>query len=315
MNPIARRMRRLAVAAALSASVLSCVQAPPAGEPAPAVVASEDAAPAPRTDAPPLETWKVILVGDSTTAPHSGWGGAFCAHHVKWRIACVNLARGARSTRSYRSEGAWDIALGEMKVPGYQRVVVLIQMGHNDQARHKPERWTEETTEFPANLRRFVQEARAAGALPVLVTPLSRREFRHGALDNTLASWSEQVRKVARELEVPLIDLNARSAKAAQELGPVAAMELAQAPPGPAELAAGKTGTTLPPPPAAAEDRGESAGKAGARGRVTLKFDYTHLGDKGAELFAGLIAEDLAVAVPELAGLLIPSGGVAPGAP
>ena len=308
MNPLARR---LAAATALSASILSCAQAPPAGEPAPAVVASADTAPAPRTDAPPLETWKIILVGDSTTAPHSGWGGAFCAHHVKWRIACVNLARGARSTRSYRSEGAWDLALGEMKVPGYQRVVVLIQMGHNDQARHKPERWTEETTEFPANLRRFVQEARAAGALPVLVTPLSRREFRQGALDNTLASWSEQVRKVARELDAPLIDLNARSAKAAQELGPVAAMELAQAPPSAAEIAAGKGGTTLPPPapasPQAAEDRGESAGKPGARGRVTLKFDYTHLGDKGAELFAGMIAEDLAVAVPELAGLLIPS--------
>lgn len=35
-----------------------------------------------RTDAPPLEPYKIILVGDSTMAPHSGWGGAFCARHV-----------------------------------------------------------------------------------------------------------------------------------------------------------------------------------------------------------------------------------------
>ena len=64
-----------------------------------------------RTDAPPLEPYKIILVGDSTMAPHSGWGGAFCAHHVKSSVACLNTGRGGRSTRSYRQEGSWDIAL------------------------------------------------------------------------------------------------------------------------------------------------------------------------------------------------------------
>jgi len=303
MTVLARRILPLAAAAALAA----CAQVPPRlPEPPP----PELSVPAPRTDAPPLEAYKIILVGDSTTAPHSGWGGAFCAHHVKWRITCLNLARGARSTRSYRSEGAWDIALGEMKAPGYKETFVLIQMGHNDQARHKPERWTEETTEYPANLRRFVKETRDAGAVPVLVTPLARREFRHGTLDNTLASWSEQVRKVARELQVPLIDLNVRSAQAVQNLGPVAAMELAQLPPSAAEIAAAGKGTTLPPPPsppAAADDSSERGDKKqGARGRITLKFDYTHLGPKGAELAASIIADDLATAVPELGALLLP---------
>jgi lysophospholipase L1-like esterase len=267
----------------------------------------------PRTDAPPLDTYKVILVGDSTTAPHSGWGGAFCAHHVKWRVSCLNLARGARSTRSYRSEGAWDIALDEMKVDGYKEVFVLIQMGHNDQARHKPERWTEETTEFPANLRRFVKEARRAGAVPVLVTPLARRDFRDGALNDTLASWSAQVRKVAGEMKVPLIDLNARSEQLVRQLGPVGSMDLAQLPPNEAEVAAAKKGTTLPAPPNppnAAEDKVEHAGKAGARGYVTVKFDYTHLGPQGAALTAATIAEELAVAAPELAGLLVPAEGL-----
>jgi lysophospholipase L1-like esterase len=299
MEPVVRNFASktfgVAAAAALAAPLLFSAQA---------------AEPPPRTDAPPLEAYKIILVGDSTTAPHSGWGGAFCAHHVKWRIACLNLARGARSTRSYRSEGAWALALHEMKAPGYKEVFVLIQMGHNDQARHKPERWTEETTEYPDNLRRFVKEARAAGAVPVLLTPLARREFRAGTLDNTLASWSEQVRKVARELKVPLIDLNARSAQAVQQLGPVAAMDLAQLPPGAAETAAGAKGTTLPAPaspPAAAGDSSERGDrKQGARGRITLKFDYTHVGPKGAELFAGIVAEDLAVAVPELAALIVP---------
>jgi lysophospholipase L1-like esterase len=277
---------------------------------APAALLAQPAeAPAERTDAPKLEPYKIILVGDSTMAPNSGWGGAFCAHHVKWKIACLNLARGARSTRSFRSEGGWDLALAEMEVPGYARVYVLIQMGHNDQARQKPERWTEEATEYPDNLRRFVKEARAAGAVPVLITPLARREFVGGRLNNTLASWSEQVRKVARELQAPLIDLNARSAELVQKLGPVPSLDFAQRAPSPEEKAAAAKGTTLPPPPslpAAVDDSAESAGrKTGTRGRASLKFDYTHLGPKGAETFAAMVAEDLGAAVPELGGVLI----------
>ncbi len=186
-----------------------------------------------RTDAPPLEPYKIILVGDSTMAPHSGWGGAFCAHHVKSSVACLNTGRGGRSTRSYRQEGSWDIALAEAKVPGYRGTWVLIQFAHNDQS-SKSERWTDETTEFPANLRRFVEEVRAAGATPVLVTPLTRREFKDGKLKNTLASWSDQIRGVAKVMDVPLVDLNALSAAQAQEMGAETATKLAQEPP-PAE--------------------------------------------------------------------------------
>ena len=194
-----------------------------------------------------------------------------------------------------------------MKVSGYERIVVLIQMGHNDQARHKGERWTEMATEFPENLRRFVREARAAGAVPVLVTPLSRREFRDGRLDNTLAPWSEQVRKVAREMKAPLIDLNARSAALAQTLGPVAAMKFAQRPPTGEEHDAAAKGTTLPAPqPAPKTDEPQKPPAPGARGNVTLKFDYTHLGWDGARTFAAMVAEDLGTAVPDVAGVLIP---------
>ena len=255
-----------------------------------------------RTDAPPLEPYKIILVGDSTMAPHSGWGGAFCAHHVKSSVACVNAGRGGRSTRSYRQEGGWDIALAEAKVPGYRGTWVLIQFAHNDQS-SRPERWTEEATEFPENLRRFVEEVRAAGAAPVLVTPLTRREFRDGKLRNTLASWSDQVRGVAKSMDVPLVDLNVLSAAQAQEMGPEMSTKLAQVPPSDEELAAAKAGTTLaarPAPPEPAPIAGD-----GARGQVTRKFDYTHLGDVGAEVTAKLVTQALARAVPGLRSQLI----------
>ncbi len=255
-----------------------------------------------RTDAPPLEPYKIILVGDSTMAPHSGWGGAFCSRHVKSSVACVNAGRGGRSTRSYRQEGGWDIALAEAKVPGYRGTWVLIQFAHNDQS-SKSERWTDETTEFPANLRRFVEEVKAAGATPVLVTPLTRREFRDGKLRNTLASWSGQVRGVAKAMDVPLVDLNALSAAQAEEMGAEMSTKLAQEPPTDEELAAAKAGTTLPPRPAPSEPAPIEGD--GARGQVTRKFDYTHLGDIGAEVTAKLVTQALARAVPGLRSQLV----------
>ena len=110
---------------------------------------------------------KIVLVGDSTTAVQGGWGGSFCAEHVTSFVACVNLARGGRSSGSYIAEGSWDLALAEMRTPGFVNTWILIQFGHNDQP-GKPGRSTDLATEFPANLRRYVTEARAAGAKPVL---------------------------------------------------------------------------------------------------------------------------------------------------
>lgn len=259
-----------------------------------------------RTDAAKINTYKIILVGDSTMAPTSGWASMFCAHHVKSSVACLNLGRGGRSTRSYRAEGSWDGALAEAKVPGYRATYVLIQFGHNDQS-SVAERWTDMAKEFPDNLRRMVEEVRAARAIPVLVTPLTRREFVKGKLNNTLEPWSAKVREVASALKVPLVDLNASSAALVQQMGAEAATTLAQTGPNAEELAAARAGSTLkprsaedarlPPVPTVAD---------GPRGQFVRKFDYTHVGDKGADVFAALVARDLARAVPDLRSQIAP---------
>lgn len=259
-----------------------------------------------RTDAPPLQPYKIVLVGDSTMAVASGWASMFCARHVKSSVACLNVGRGGRSTRSYRQEGGWDIALAEAKVPGYRATYVLIQFGHNDQS-SAPERWTDRTTEFPANLTKMVAEVRAAGAIPVLVTPLTRRVFKGGKLDNTLDEWSQEVRKVAAATKAPLVDLNRRSAAVVQQLGAEESMALAQAEPTAEERAAAKAGTTLKQ--RSTEEAREPdlpTRPGGARGQNVRKFDYTHLGETGAGVFARLMADDLARAVPALASQLVP---------
>ncbi len=209
----------------------------------------------------------LLLVGDSTLAPETGYGDELCRRFAP-TLACLNLARGGRSTLSYRAEGLWDRVIARLKAgePGVPRKV-LIQFGHNDQP-GKPGRSTDLATEFPANLKRFVVEVRAAGGTPLLATPLTRRTFKDGLLLHDLRPWADATLAVAREAGVPVIDFNALSADAVQGLGPEGADRLAMAPPG-------------------------------APG-----FDRTHVGPEGACLFAGLMTDALRRTVPALAAHL-----------
>ncbi|MGF7147510.1 lysophospholipase L1-like esterase [Sphingomonas zeicaulis] len=239
----------------------------------------------------PIRASKIILVGDSTTAVSGGWGGSFCGEHVSSFVACVNLARGGRSSGSYRAEGSWDLALAEMRAPGFVKTWVLIQFGHNDQP-GKPGRSTDLATEFPANLRRYVAEVRGAGAIPILVTPLSRRIYKDGRIDNDLAPWAEATRKVAAETGAPLLDFNALSVAELDAKGEAWADRLAQLPK-PAE------GTA--PPNAATEVNDTPFAQR------KLSFDRTHLGRAGADHYARLVTTALVRAVPEMRGLLFES--------
>lgn len=237
---------------------------------------------------------KIILVGDSTTAVMGGWGPSFCGYHVTSFAACVNLARGGRSSGSYFAEGSWDLALGEMRTPGYKNVWVLIQFGHNDQP-GKPGRSTDLKTEFPANLRRYVTEARQAGAKPVLLTPLTRRIFKNGVVDNDLQPWAEAVRRVAAEMKVPLVDLNARSVAAVQALGDTASNAFAQLPEG---------SIPIGPPPATGAQASEVVVLPTAAPKMS--FDRTHLGRFGADFFANIVTAELIKALPEMRPNLLP---------
>jgi lysophospholipase L1-like esterase len=304
----ATRLRSLALMLALPCALLSLACA--------AQVAQVDPSITERPAATPIRASKIVLVGDSTTAVQGGWGPSFCANHVTSFLACVNLARGGRSSHSYRAEGSWDIALREMQPAGYRAVHVLIQFGHNDQP-GKPGRSTDLVREFPDNLRRYVRDVRATGAVPVLVTPLARRQFKGGVLVDDLAPWAEATRTVAAEMDVPLVDLHARSVAAVQALGPVLAMRFAQARPLAMQVTAAQAGTTVGAPPAATAQATTPATQpsgAAAQNNATVEplgtpkiaFDYTHVGREGADVFAAIVANELAQQVPALRGNLIP---------
>ena len=69
-------------------------------------------------------------------------------------------------------------------------------------------------------MRRYVEDIRAAGARPILLTPLARRLFEQGNVARNLDPWANAMRAVAEKTDTPLTDLHRRSRDIAQALGP-----------------------------------------------------------------------------------------------
>jgi pectinesterase len=209
---------------------------------------------------------KIVLVGDSTVTDNAGWGLGF-KQFLNTNAECINTSQGGRSSESFRREGRWTNALA-LKGDFY-----LIQFGHNNEP-GKPGRSTDMPT-FVSNMVSYVEEARAMGATPVLVTPLTRRQWdkeHPGKIKSSLAPYAVEVRKIAAEKEVPLVDLQASSIELCESLGPEKCLEFS--------------------PPKIVD------------GTNTGGYDGTHLNTKGYVMFARLVAEDLRKAVPALASVL-----------
>ena len=165
-------------------------------------------------------TLRIVLAGDSTVTDQAGWGGAFPGA-FKEGVEVINLARGGRSSKSFRTEGIWEQALA--KKPDY----IFIQFGHNDCPGKGPERETKPEGEYRENLRRYVAEARAIGAVPVLVSPMTRRRFDSaGRIVSILTPYASATRSVAKETNAPLIDLHPKSVALCEKLGTVKSDEL-----------------------------------------------------------------------------------------
>lgn len=163
---------------------------------------------------PPKDRKKVYLVGDSTMcdyetkrAPLTGWGMPF-RYFFDTSVVIDNRAKGGRSTRTFLGENRWQPIADSLAEGDY----VLIQFGHNDEA--KEEKYKDRYTPVPDyknNLVKFITEARAKKAVPVLVTPVSRMRFVNGVAQETHVDYTAACYEVARQYGVPLIDLDRKS--------------------------------------------------------------------------------------------------------
>ncbi|WP_049968058.1 GDSL-type esterase/lipase family protein [Haloferax prahovense] len=166
------------------------------------------------------ESITVHLVGDSTMAdkdanerPETGWGMPF-ADRFDDAVAVANHARNGRSTRTFLEEGRWRPVVRQLTETDY----VFVQFGHNDEVPSKEQHTTEEA--FVDNLRKFVGETREQGATPVLLTSIARRHFDDGVPKDTHHEYADLTRAVARDRDVPFIDMDERTRSLLEELGP-----------------------------------------------------------------------------------------------
>ncbi len=169
--------------------------------------------------APPTQ---VFLVGDSTMAekadlskPERGWGMLF-GQFFDSGVVIRNVAVNGRSTKSFYREGRWGKVLDGLR-PGDW---VLIQFGHNDEKVEDSTRSAPARTLYRQLLTKFVLEAKAKGANPVLLTPVGRRYFDdNGQRKDDHGEYPGVVREVAQAQKVPLLDLHELSWQLYSALG------------------------------------------------------------------------------------------------
>ncbi|MGN6367638.1 MAG: rhamnogalacturonan acetylesterase [Phycisphaerae bacterium] len=181
---------------------------------------------------------RIVIVGDSTVSvypdnvPTRGWGMYIQDFFQPNTVQVIDLAASGRSSKTFISEGRWAKALAEK--PNY----VFIQFGHNDS--HPPTRHeaTNPNTDFKTYLRQYIDDARNIHATPILITPMARRVFdNNGKISDVppppgggLLPYCNAMKEVAKEKDVPLIDLHSASVALFEKLGPDASAKLANKP-------------------------------------------------------------------------------------
>jgi lysophospholipase L1-like esterase len=201
----------------------------------------------PRAPANPMLP-SIFIISDSTADYHldrdhegaaaiQGWGDFFPAFFDPTKVNVVNAARGGRSTRTYMTEGLWNTVLAQMK----PNDVVLLQLGQNDifelndriargtipgigdesqeidnQVTHKHE--TVHT--FGWYLRKYIQDTRAKGAIPIVMSLTTRNVWKDGHVEVGVSGYREWSRTIAeQEHRTDFVDVSTIIAREYEKLG------------------------------------------------------------------------------------------------
>ena len=160
----------------------------------------------------------LFLAGNSTVVnqeeePWASWG-QMIPRFFDPRVAVANHAESGLSLGSFLSSSRLEKILSIAKPGDY----LFVEFGHNDQKEKGENAGAYKS--YSERLRKFVSEFRTKGGIPVIVTSTARRSFDgDGRLIHTLGDFPDAARKIAKELQVPLIDLNAMTSTFYTALG------------------------------------------------------------------------------------------------
>jgi lysophospholipase L1-like esterase len=176
------------------------------------------------------------IIGDSTVKNgdgtgknnQMGWGTVIDPFFDTTKISIRNHAIGGRSSRTFITEGRWDKILQTLKKGDY----VIMQFGHNDasplddtaRARGTIRGIGEDSTEiynpirkikevvhtYGWYMRKYVKEAKAKGAIPIVCSLIPRNGWKDGKVNRSSDSWALWAKQVAEQegaFYIPLNDL------------------------------------------------------------------------------------------------------------
>ena len=201
---------------------------------------------------------KVHTIGDSTMSeykpaatPKRGWGMYLQAFFNADSIEVNNRGKSGASTRTfYETENLWPSVKRQMQAGDF----LIIQFAHNDEkckgedvyvqnAKLRAEgkdtltdmRGTEPNTTYKEYLRRYINEAREMGVKPILMSPICRVYFKDGKInaegrhdlskDGMDKNYVRCMREVAEEMNVPFLDMTAKSLEMYESAGQKTCME------------------------------------------------------------------------------------------
>ena len=161
----------------------------------------------------PAETYtSIFLAGDSTVTdqdvePWASWG-QMITQFFSSEIVVANYAASGESLGFFKGRNRLKKIMHNMQKSDY----LFIEFGHND-SKIKGE-GNGAYGLYTQLLKEYVTVPRQKGGIPVLLTPTQRRHFNpDGKLENTHGDFPDAMRKVAKELDVPLIELTTITTK------------------------------------------------------------------------------------------------------
>lgn len=221
----------------------------------------------------PMKAQTVHTIGDSTMADYNesttdqrGWGQMF-QQFFDETITVNNRGKSGASSKSFYEESAyWPSVKKQISQGDY----VIIQFAHNDEKNNGMDgdsvraktgdmtvdyRGTTPQGTYKTYLRRYVEETRALGATPILVSSMCRKYFSGNTIrrngrhdlgdsfsilndDGTISTGNKipesdrsmdypyAMKQVAEEMDVPYIDLTTKSAELFIDYGEAACTEL-----------------------------------------------------------------------------------------
>jgi rhamnogalacturonan acetylesterase len=187
----------------------------------------------------------LFIIGDSTVKNgdgtgrnnQMGWGSVIHPYFDTTKLSIQNHAIGGRSSRTFITEGRWERVLQQLKPGDY----VIMQFGHNDagplddtaRARGTIRGTGEESREiynpitkkqevvhsYGWYMRKYVTEAKAKGAIPIICSPVPRNDWANNKVRRASESYGKWSKEVAEAEGAYFIDLNDLVAQRYESMG------------------------------------------------------------------------------------------------